>query len=259
LTEARIRAVFVPAGLLTLVLVGGFLAQLPWATTLWPWPVSALSYVFIASILAAIAVPLLWIGISGEVAAMQAGAIDLAVLYGALFVYVITLLGDPGQPELWPYAIFFGVACAASAAAFAAARRIEWRDPRPMPAPVRGSFAAFAVILVVVGAALVLHVDLFPWELSSEASVAFGLFYLGAAVYFVHGLLQPRWSNAAGQLAGFLAYDLVLLAPFFDHFADATGGRLVSLIVYVVFLLYSGALAAHYLFLADETRIRINP
>ena len=50
-----------------------------------------LSYVFIGSILAAIAIPLLWIALSGELAAMQAGAIDLAVMYAGMFVYVATL------------------------------------------------------------------------------------------------------------------------------------------------------------------------
>jgi hypothetical protein len=42
----------------------------------------------------------------------------------------------------------------------------------------------------------------------------FGLVFLGAATYFIYGALDPHWGNAIGQLAGFLAYDLVLLAPF---------------------------------------------
>jgi hypothetical protein len=248
---------FVPASLLTLVLAGGFLAQLPWARTLWPWPASPLSYVFIASILAAIAIPLLWIALAGEAAAMRAGALDLTVMYGGMFVYVLTLVGDRGQPRLWPYAVVFALACLGSLAAFVSTRRVAWVDARHMPGPVRGSFAAFALILVVAGTALLFHADIFPWRLGAETSVMFGFVYLGAAVYFAHGFLDPRWGNAAGQLAGFLAYDLILLAPFIDHFKAVHGGQLVSLIVYVSFLVYSGALAGYYLFAAPQTRIAL--
>jgi hypothetical protein len=85
----------------------------------------------------------------------------------------------------------------------------------------------------------------------------FGLIFLGAATYFSYGVLDPHWGNAVGQLAGFLAYDLVLLAPFFEHFNIAQGGSLVSLIIYVAFLLYSGALASYYLFASKATRIRL--
>src|SRR5262249_50923988 len=157
--------------------------------------------------------------------------------------------GDPGQPRLWPYALVFAFACVGSATAFAVSRRLEWRDPRPMPTPVRWSFAAFAAILIGTGTALIFHAHIFPWHLGAETSVMFGLVYLGAAVYFVYGFAEPRWSNAAGQLAGFLAYDVILLAPFLDHFKVAHGGQLTSLIVYVAFLVYSGALAAYYLFI----------
>ncbi len=252
-----LRAAFVPVSILSLVLAGGFFAELEWATTLWPWPAAPLSYIFIGSILAAIAIPLLWIALSGDAAAMRAGALDLAVMYGGMLVYVITLIGDPGQPDLVPYAIVFGLACLGSAVAFSRSREIAWNDPRPMPAPVRISFAGFALILVAAGTALILHANIFPWPLTSESSVMFGMVYLGAAVYFVHGFLRPMWANAAGQLAGFLAYDIILLAPFLDRLGEAGGGELRSLVVYSAFLLYSGGLAVYYLFLAEPTRIRI--
>jgi hypothetical protein len=227
-SAAGIRAVFVPGGILILVLVGGFVAQATWATTLWPWPAAPLSYVFIASILAAIAIPMLWIAVSGEAAAMQAGALDLTVMYGGMFLYVVTLIGDPGQPRLWPYAVVFGLACLGSGATFARTRRIAWHDGRPLPALVRGSFGAFALVLVAAATALIFHADIFPWTLTAESSATFGLVYLGAAVYFIHGFALPRWSNAGGQLAGFLVYDVILLGPFFAHFADVSGGQLTS-------------------------------
>jgi hypothetical protein len=50
----------------------------------------------------------------------------------------------------------------------------------------------------------------------------------------------------------------VLLAPFLDHFKAVHGGQLVSLVVYVAFLLYSGILGGYYLFVARETRIKLD-
>jgi hypothetical protein len=124
-----------------------------------------------------------------------------------------------------------------------------------MPPLVRASFAAFAAILLAAGTALVLQVEIFPWRLGPENSVMFGLMYLGAAVYFVHAVLVPRWSNAVGQLGGFLAYDLILLAPFLDRFKAVHGRELLSLGIYVTVLIYSAGLAAYYLFIAGPTRM----
>jgi hypothetical protein len=252
------RAALVPATLVLFVLVSAYLAQVPWATGLWPWPAKPLSYIFIASILAAIAVPILWIAVSGEAAAIRAGAVDLTVMYGGMFVYMLTLIANEHEHRLWPYALVFGLAVAGSAGAFLVARPIPWADQRSMPRPVRLSFGAFAVILVGAGVALVLHANIFPWQLGEETSVMFGLVFLGAATYFAYGALDPHWGNAVGQLAGFLAYDLVLLAPFLEKFGTAQGGSLVSLIIYVAFLVYSGAIASYYLFTSSATRIRID-
>lgn len=237
------------SGLAALVVALAFFEQAPWAVELWPWESSRLSHIFIASILAAIAVPVIWIAASGELAAMQAGAIDLAITYGGVFFYLLLRAGEKGQPDLSAHTVVFGVAFVAMIATFVWSRNIPWRDERPTPAPVRAAFAVFAVMLGMAGTALVLGADILPWDLRPELSVTFGVIYLGAAAYFVHGVLRPSWPNAVGQLAGFLAYDIVLIGPFLDRFGEVHGGQRVSLIVYTGFVLASGALAVHYLFI----------
>ena len=122
---------------------------------------------------------------------MQAGAFDLAVTYGGMTVYLVTVLGDPGQPALGAYVAVFAVGFVGMVVTFVRSRRIPWRDPRPMPGPVRASFAVFAAMLVAFGTALAFHADVFPWDLGSETSVMFGFIYLGAAAYFVWGFLHP--------------------------------------------------------------------
>jgi hypothetical protein len=253
--ERTIRAGLCAAGIAILVLALGFFQSAAWATDLWPWTDTPLSFIFIASILAAMALPALWIGGSGELAAIQAGAIELTITYGAIFVYLLTLAGDPGQPDLGWYLVAFGAAAASCLAVFGWTRRIPWRDRRPMPAPVRASFALLAAILIAAGIALAFGADIFPWDLRKETSVIFGFIYLGAAVYFIYGFAKPRWSNAAGQLIGFLAYDVVLIGPFVDRFDEVSGRQLLSLIIYTAVLVYTGALAFYYLFVNDETRL----
>jgi hypothetical protein len=194
--------------------------------------------------------------VSGELAAIQAGALELSITYGAIFIYLLTLAGDPGQPALGPYLVAFGAAAASSVAVFLLTRRIRWRDHRRMPAPVRGSFAFLAAVLLAAGTALAFGADIFPWDLRSETSVIFGFIYLGAAIYFLYGFVQPYWSNAAGQLIGFLAYDIVLIGPFVDRFDEVSGRQLLSLTIYTAVLVYTGALAFYYLFVSEETRLR---
>ena len=70
---------------------------------------------------------------------------------------------------------------------------------------------------------------------------------------------MPRWANAAGQLLGFLVYDLVLLGPFLRHFGVVAPAHRASLTVYTAVLLVSAALAVYYLFIHPATRFRPAP
>jgi hypothetical protein len=139
---------------------------------------------------------------------------------------------------------------------FLATRRLPFRDGRRTPRPVRASFALFAAVLLLVGGALVLkRPNIFPWPIPPEQSVLYGWMFLGAMIYFLHGLFRPRWGNAVGQLVGFLAYDLVLIVPFVRHFAAVDPALRTNLILYVAVLVYSGALAGYYLFVDPQWRI----
>ena len=130
-------------------------------------------------------------------------------------------------------------------------------DDSPMPAPVRYSFALFAVVLFLVGTALVLkRPNIFPWVLSTELSVLYGWIFLGAMCYFIYGFFVPKWANAKGQLLGFLAYDLVLIVPYLSHFSKVSDELRLSLIIYVAVIIYSGLLAIYYLFINPSTRLQ---
>jgi hypothetical protein len=117
---------------------------------------------------------------------------------------------------------------------------------------------AFAVVLVIAGASLVAQVpNVMPWPITPELSTLFGFLFLGAATYFAFGLVEPRWENAGGQLAGFLAYDLVLVIPLLQRFPTVDDRLRPSLSAYTLVVVLSGLLAAWYLFLERDTRLRL--
>jgi hypothetical protein len=78
--------------------------------------------------------------------------------------------------------------------------------------------------------------------------------FLGAAVYFAYGLLRPSWLNSAGQLIGFLAYDLVLIVPFLTRLPATAPEFRLGLYIYTTVVTLSGLLAIYYLFLHKPTR-----
>lgn len=237
------------------IIVGGamifmmvaFLARWPLALGLWPWigpySLTGLSHIFLASVCAAIGVPVLWIGLSGEIGAGMAGTIDLGITFG-------------GSARLLTGGVIALVSAAVMGGMYLLGRHNPIRDSRGVPRPVRAAFVIFTVALLVAGPLLLLgRPNIFPWSLSPEASVIYGWVFIGAAAYFVHGLLRPSWHNAAGQLLGFLAYDLVLIGPFLAHFQRVSDANRTSLIIYTSVLLFSGAIAVYYLLIHPTTRL----
>ena len=251
--QGVIRSVLIVLGLVVLVLALGFYIQSAWAIWMWPWPDGRLSYSFVASILAATAVPVIWIGISGELSALASGALDLTLTYAGIGIYLFAFYGDAA---VLPYAIGCGIAFGFNLAIYLFSRRISTRDPRATPRLLRLIFIFFVIVLVLVSAALLLQAPhVFPWPLKPGTSVLIGCVFLGAAVYFLHGVIFPRWSNACGQLLGFLAYDMVLLWRYLAHFSSVKPEHLLSLIVYVAVLVFSAVVAIYFLFIHPATRL----
>lgn len=251
-----IRFGLVIGGVLFLILTAGFFFRFSWATQLWPWADSRLSFIFVASIFAAISIPILWIGATGEFGAAEAGALELVVTYLGVTAYLVHLYARHGGVHLLIATIVCGVGYLSVLGVYLWSRRIPLRDTRPMPLPIRLSFGVFTVALLAVGIALIRQAPhVFPWPLNPSSSVIYGWIFLGASVYFLHGALRPRWANTCGQLLGFLAYDLILIGPLLQQFATVKPEHRTSLIVYTAVLLYSALLASYYLFINRATRI----
>ena len=250
-----IRALFVVGGFVFLVLTAGFFLQSGWATAAWPWPDGRLSYIFVSSITAAIAAPMIWIGLTEEFGAAQGGAVNLGITAGGAAIYLFLLYGREGDVQLLISAVAATAFLVANVGIFRWSSRQPIRDRRATPRLVKASFGLFTLVLILVGGLLVLQAPvIFPWPLRPESSVIFGCIFLGAASYFAIALRSPSWHSARGQLIGFLAYDLILIGPYLALFNSVQPAHRLSLIVYVAVLVYSGALAVYYLFVNGETR-----
>jgi hypothetical protein len=79
--------------------------------------------------------------------------------------------------------------------------------------------------------------------------------FLGLSLNYFYVGLGNRWGDAKVSLIGFLAYDLVLIVPFLQHFSRVRPEHWISLVIYTAVLIYSGALAAYYLFFAHRWRL----
>jgi hypothetical protein len=249
-----IRYLTLFGGVVILALAVGFVFQIRIAISLWPWPDGRLSYLFIGSILAAVSAAALWIGWTGELGALAAGSLNVFVIAAATSFYFFQLAVEGARPNMIPYGIAALIMAALSGAAFLWSRGLPLADPRPTPPLVRVSFGIFITALILAGSALVFRVPVFPWAVNPDSSIIFGCILLGDACYFLYGLFRPVWHNALGQLLSFLAYDLVLIVPFLLLFKTVASGFVLSLLVYIAILVYSGGIAVYFLFINSQTR-----
>lgn len=250
------RIFLISGGVAVAIVAAAFFIQLPWAVNTWLWPDSRLSYIFIASILAAIAAAMMWIGLSGDTGSLPAGALNIFVMQAGMAGFLFLYSQQTGQPRLLVFAVGTGIFALVALGLFLATFRQPAPAAKRMPRVVRISFGIFVVLLLLAGGALVLKTGgIMPWPLKPESSVMFGWIFLGDAFYFLYAILRPYWTFARAQLWSFLVYDLMLIVPFLDHLKRVSQEWLPSLVFYLLVLVFSGSLAAYYLFVNKPTRI----
>lgn len=238
--------------------------QASWVTSLWPWPEAGMSFVFLASIMAAIAAPSIWIGLTGELAVFAGVGINTMFVNLCLGAYLLWRRFH-WNDNVAGAVTFSVVGFALGAAFFLWSRRLPVRDPRPMPPLVRRAFVAFTLILIGAGGALALQLQhVFPWDLQPASSTIFGFIFLGAATYFMHAIAHPRWAFGVVPLWAFLAYDVVLLGPYSrmlvgpapDVLALAGGSvNRPSLVIYLTIISGSALLALYMVLVHPSTRM----
>ena len=243
-----------------------FVLQVPWAISVPPLEGrTTMSNIFIASILLAAAASTGWCLLVRSDRALTGIGLDVFLIFSAVAIVLFAAAVNGGG--LYTAVASLGSVIVAGAGLWLMrwAQRHPWTDPRPTPRLVLGSFAFFVVALVIVSTLLILRVpNILPWRITPELSTLYGFMFLGASAYFAYGLVERRWENAGGQLAGFLAYDIVLIVPFARQLSGSgtsdydVGGEALplNLLVYTLVVVYSGALAISYLFIDKRTRLR---
>jgi hypothetical protein len=234
----------------------GYLAGAGWATATWPFEISRLSEVFLASILAAMAAPVLWVAGTQEWGALRATALFPLIMLAAMAGYLIQEQAADDASGLLGFAGVMAVGALWALALVIAGARTPLHDRRRMPSVVRASFAVFVAVLVVAGLALVAGAEnVMPWAVDEQSRVMFGFVFLGAASSYAYGVLRPECGYAYAPLLGFLAYDLVLLGPLVAHLSDVVDEQRASLVIYVAVVVYSVGLAAYFLLIRADTRL----
>jgi hypothetical protein len=243
-----VRVALAVAGVANLVFAAGYALHQPWATGLWPWETGPLSYAFLGSMLAAVGAAACWIAWSGETGSLPAGFLNLTVTLGGIGGYLL-LSGQQGA-----LAAAVGALALVNLGLFAWTHRLPRDKTLPISGLLRGSYLAFAVVLVVVGVALMLRRPVLPWPVDADTSVAFGWIFFGDAWYFAYALAHPWWASARAQLWSFLGYDLVLFVPLAAHLDNVDPTLRDNLLLYLAILLYSAVLAVAYLLVNRRTR-----
>jgi len=239
-----------------LVFAAAFFWQWPFAVNVWPFPgTTPLTFIFISSIFAAAAASTFWAVVSDNFGALAGIGLDYLTILAPVAILSFKLGASSDTPQMTTYGAICVIGALFGLGLFFWSARIPLDQTLPMPRVVMGSFIFFIIALLIVGTRLVLKApNTIPWKLTPELSVIAGWMFLGAAVYFAYGLLRPSWSNTAGQLMGFLAYDVVLVEPFLKRLPTTPPEFRLGQIVYTTVVIASGLLAVYYLFIHQSTR-----
>ncbi len=238
-------------------MAAAFCFQMPFATGLWPFPgTTPLTFIFVGSFFAAAAASTLWVAATERWGALAGIGLDYAAILAPASVLSFQRAASTGSTQATAYGIACLVGALMGLAMLAWSIRIPLDRSIPMPGVVRVSFVIFIAVLLLVSGQLILkRPNVIPWKITPELSLLIGWMFLGAAIYFAYGLLRPCWENAAGQLAGFFAYDVVLIAPLLMRIPVAPAEHRTGLYIYIAVVVYSGLVATYYLFVHAETRV----
>ncbi len=240
---------------IALISGAGFAFRRPWAIALWPAAAGPLSYVFVASVLAAFAAAALFIAVTDDLGGIVAVAVTPVV---ALAGGGLSVMASGAEVKAVYGAAFLGLAVGALPVWFIG-MRLPARDKRPLPTLARISFAVFVAALLLTGGALAMGQNVLPWPVDGVTGRLIGWIFLGDAGFFVYGLLRPTWANGYPQLLAFLAYDIVIFPPLVGRVSTVPREMVLSLTLYLAVILYSGLLAIGYLVLNPATRLRFRP
>jgi hypothetical protein len=256
--ERSFRAVLLVFSVILIVLALGFSLQIPSITRIWPMPnTSPLSFIFIGSIFAAAAAAILWCLFAGENGSLVGVALDFLVTFIPLAIYTFMIAN--GNSHIMWFGIFLILAVVLGVVMLLWARRYPVENPLPQPLLIRISYMLFTLALLIFGGLMVLQVpNILPWRVTPEGSVIYGWMFLGAAAFFIYSIVRRTWADSGAPLAGFLAYDIVLIVPFIDQFSRVDTQLLPNLILYTAVVIYSTLLAIYYLLINKETRISLS-
>ena len=217
-----VRTALVVLGIVSLIVAAGFALHISPFAEMWPLGDAVAVDHFLGAYLAGVGASLLWIGVSGDLGAIVAGALSLTVLYASLAIawFALSFSVTPG---LRPTALVCGAAALFSGGLALWFRRFSFRDSQPLPRLVAVAFVAYVLLLGFVGGALLLRTsNVFPLPLGPAAAALIGSAFLGSTAYFLYSLRFPLWRNACAQLWGFLAYDLALILPLVSRLGWST-------------------------------------
>ncbi|MCA9903586.1 MAG: hypothetical protein KC547_06995 [Anaerolineae bacterium] len=243
--------------IIQLVFASAYIFQIRAFTQLWPLPyTNTMSFIFIGSIAAAAVASTLWCVAAREDAGVAGIALDYITIFTPISIFALQLAGRSTSSALTLFAVLCIAGAVFGVGLLSWSLRRPEHDPRPAPRLVRWSFVFFVIALIIAGGQMVLkNTGIMPWQISTDATVIYGWMFLGAAAYFAYGVLRPGWYNAGGQLAGFLAYDVVLIIPFLQRLSTVEPELRLNLIIYIMVLVFSGLLAIYYLFIHPSTRM----
>lgn len=251
-----IRMLLYIVSFIQLALAIAFIFQVPQITGMWPFSgTTPLTFIFVGSIFAAAAASTIWALATRTDGALVGIGIDYLLILLPVSVLCWQLGASSGAINMTIYAVICLLGALFGVWLIITAARIPIPPKPPVPALVRGSFVVFIIALLIVSTQLILKIpNVIPWMITPELSVVIGWMFMGAAGYFVYAVLRPAWGNAGGQLAGFLAYDLVLIVPFLQRLPASPPEFRTNLIIYIAVVTYSGLLAAYFLFIHKSTR-----